>query len=149
MTQKTNLTGYYYTKIVKSIRYLEFTYERVKTLSTNPTDLTDEQLELWDSFAVRFARTSDLFMSKFLKALVKTDDPAFDGTFRDILNYSEKLRVIENIPHWLEIRELRNVTVHEYSDQDLHEIFKKLTKFTPELLKLEKKLQPFVKAELR
>ena len=144
MKNRSDLVGYYYTKIVKSIRYLEFTFSRVNNLSTNPELLTDEQLELWDSFAVRFARTSDLFLSKFLKAAAKRDDPAFDGTFRDTLNYCEKLKIIENVPKWLEIRELRNVTVHEYSDQDLNEIFKKLVKFTPELIDLSAFLHSFL-----
>ncbi len=93
---------------------------------------------------MRFARSSDLFLTKFLKAIVKRDDPAFDGSFRDYLHYAEKLKALENLPMWLEIRQLRNVTVHEYSDQDLKEIFRKLVSFTPEILNLEKSLQMFL-----
>ena len=88
MTKK-DLVGYYYTKITKSLKYLEFTFRRVQSMSTDPTQLAPEQLELWDSFAVRFARTSDLFLSKFIKAIVLKDDPAFDGGFRDFLNRAE------------------------------------------------------------
>lgn len=146
MTKK-NLVGYYYTKIVKSLKYLEYTYNRVAKLNCDPQKLSDEQLELWDSFAVRFARTSDLFLTKFLKALAKSDDPAFDGTFKDVLNYAEKMKVIQDIPSWLEIRELRNVTVHEYSDQDLTEIFKKLLKYTPRLINLAVDLHSYVERE--
>ena len=142
-----NLTGYYYTKIVNSIKYLEFTFHRVQQLDTDPKKLSDVQLELWDSFAVRFASTSDIFLTKFLRALVKNDDPAFDGTFRDVLHYGEKLKALTNVPMWLEIRELRNVTVHEYSDQDLIEIFKKLLKYSPILLSLSKTLQPILERE--
>lgn len=141
---KKDLVGYYYAKIVKSLRYLEFTSRRTSTLSRKTEELSPEQLELWDSFAVRFARSSDIFLSKFIIALVKRDDPAFDGGFRDQLQRAEKLGVLEDIPYWLEIRQLRNVTVHEYSDEDLQEIFKKLVLYTPSLLELEKKLQSFL-----
>jgi uncharacterized protein with HEPN domain len=56
------------------------------------------------------------------------------------------LGLIENVPTWMEIRQLRNVTVHEYSDQDLKEIFKKLLVYTPKLLSLEKGLSRFLEA---
>ncbi len=143
MTKK-DLVGYYYTKITKSLKYLEFTFRRVQSMSTDPTQLAPEQLELWDSFAVRFARTSDLFLSKFIKAIVLKDDPAFDGGFRDFLNRAEKLKVISHPLQWHEIRQLRNVTVHEYSDQDLKEIFGKLISYAPQLLDLPKVLSSMV-----
>lgn len=143
MKQK-DLTGYFYSKIVKSIRYLDFTFQRVKAVPENPEVLTPEQMEMWDSFAVRFARTSDLFLTKFIVAAIRRDDPAFDGGFRDRLHRAEKLEIIRDVPHWMEIRELRNVTVHEYSDEDLKQIFIKLKAFTPDLLLLEQHLLRFV-----
>lgn len=139
-----DLVGFYYTKVAKSLKYLDFTYKRVKKLDYDPKNLTEEQLELWDSFAVRFARSSDLFLTKFITAVVKRDDPAFDGGFRDRLNKAEKLNLLSNVPMWMEIRELRNVTVHEYSEEDLKQIFKKLLKFTPTIINLEKNLLPFL-----
>lgn len=57
-----DLTGYYYTKTVKSLKYLEFTYSRVQKLPIDPAQLTDEQFEVWDGFATRFARSSDIFL---------------------------------------------------------------------------------------
>jgi hypothetical protein len=32
--------------------------------------MNDAQLEAWDGFATLFARTSDLFLSKYIKAFV-------------------------------------------------------------------------------
>lgn len=139
-SQNKDLVGYYYTKIVKSLKYLEFTYARVQKLSVDPTQLTDEEFEVWDGFATRFARSSDLFLSKYVKAAIKNDDPAFDGSFRDQLNRAEKLKLIDDSRVWFEIRELRNVVVHEYSDEDLKAIFQKMLKFTPLVLELRKRL---------
>jgi len=139
-----DLTGYYYTKLIKSLRYLEYSYQRVRNLSPDPAQLSAEDFEKWDGFAVRFARSSDIFLSKFIGAAVRRDDPAFDGGFRDKLDQAEKLGIIENVPIWMEIRQLRNVTVHEYSDQDLKEIFKKLIHYAPKIMELEKHLTRFV-----
>lgn len=68
------------------------------------------------------------------------DDPAFDGGFRDQLNRAEKLGLIDKSEIWHEIRELRNATVQEYSDQDLEKIFEKFRRYTPLLLELPQRL---------
>lgn len=135
-----DLVGYYYAKIIKALSYLEYTYQKVKLLSTSLAELDPDQLERWDGMATRFARASDLFLSKYIKAAVKRDDPAFDGSFRDYLNRAEKLGIIENVDVWLDIRELRNVAVHEYSEGDLEKVLQKFLRYTPLLLELRKKL---------
>ncbi len=135
-----NLTALYYSKIVKSLKYLEYSYNRTLKMPLDPILMNDSELEAWDSFASRFARSSDIFLSKFLKAYLIKDDPAFDGSFKDTLNRSEKLGLIENVETWMEIRQLRNATVHEYSDSDLKIIFSKFRQFTPLILDLRTKL---------
>lgn len=73
---------------------------------------------------------------------IKHDDPVFDGSFRDNLNRAEKLKLIDDSRVWFEIRQLRNVVVHEYSDEDLKAIFQKMLKFTPLILELRTRLAP-------
>jgi hypothetical protein len=140
MDTSKDLTGYYYTKIVKSLKYFEYTDGRILKLSTNPSELSDQEFETWDGFATRFLRTADIFLSKYIKAAVKNDDPGFDGSFRDYLNRAEKLKLIEDLQSWLEIRSLRNVIVHDYSDSDLDLIFKKMLKLSPLILDLRTRL---------
>lgn len=137
-----DLVGLYYTKIVKSLRYLEYSFNRTLTMPTDPKLMNDSQLEAWDGFASRFARTSDIFLSKYLKARIEYDDPAYEGSFRDLLNRAEKLGIIDDVEIWREIRELRNATVHEYSDSDLQKIFEKFRLYSPRLIDLKIKLQP-------
>lgn len=132
------LVGLYQGKILKSLKYLEFTFSQVEKLSPDPKKLSPLELQVWDSFVTRFARSSDLFLSKYIKAYVKHDDPAFDGSFRDYLNRGEKLGLIQEIDSWLEIRELRNVAVHEYKDEDLANKLKRMAELTPQLLGLAK-----------
>lgn len=135
-----DLTGYYYSKLIKALSYLEYTYDKVKRLPTQLTMLAPDEFERWDSMATRFARASDLFLSTYLKAAIRNDDPAFDGSFRDYLNRAEKLGLIDSIDVWLDIRDLRNVAVHEYSEGDLEKILKKFLQYTPLLLELRKRL---------
>lgn len=142
MTSKSDLTGLYYTKIVKSLKYLEYSYQRTLSMPLNPSQMNDAQLEAWDSFAARFARTSDIFLSKYMRAFILKDDPAFDGGFHDQLNRAEKLGLIDRVETWVEIRQLRNATVHEYSDQDLEKIFEKFRRYSPLLFELRTKLAP-------
>ncbi len=141
MNKNINLAGLYYSQIIKSLRNLEYSYHRTFNMLTHPSKMTDPELEAWDGFASRFARSSDIFLSKYLRARILMDDPAFDGGFRDLLHRAEKIGLIHNVDTWLEIRELRNVTVHEYSDQDLEKIFMKLREYSTLLLDLPKKLQ--------
>jgi len=142
VTSKSDLTGLYYTKIVKSLKYLEYSYQRTLSMPLNPSQMNDAQLEAWDSFAARFARTSDIFLSKYMRAFILKDDPAFDGGFHDQLNRAEKLGLIDRVETWVEIRQLRNATVHEYSDQDLEKIFEKFRRYSPLLFELRTKLAP-------
>jgi len=79
---------------------------------------------------------------QYIKAAVQFDDPVFEGSFRDHLNRAEKLKLIDDSKIWFEIRELRNVIVHEYSDEDLKAIFEKMLKLTPLVLDLRKRLAP-------
>ncbi len=134
------LTGLYYSKIVKSLKYLEYSYNRTLPMTTDPSQMNDSELEAWDSFASRFARSSDIFLSKYIKAYIMKDDPAFEGGFVDQLNRAVKLDLIDDVATWMEIRELRNATVHEYSDQDLQKIFEKFRKYSPLIFQLAHKL---------
>lgn len=138
-----SLVTFYYAKIVKSLNRLEYSYGRVLKLPTKPESLTEEQFETWDGFSTRFSRTADIFLSKYIKAAVTEDDPGFDGKFRDYLNRAQKIGLIDNIDDWLDIRSLRNVVVHEYSDDDLEKIFLKMLKYTPLVIELRKKLASY------
>jgi len=58
----------------------------------------------------------------------------------DQLKRAEKLGLLQDVALWMEIRELRNATVHEYSDQDLEKIFEKIRRFSAHLFELRTKL---------
>ncbi|MCL5260969.1 MAG: nucleotidyltransferase substrate binding protein [Gammaproteobacteria bacterium] len=123
-------------KLKKAITHLEYSYKKVLKLSSNPAELDEESLEVWESFAARFSRVADIFLAQYLRAIVLKNDPGFSGSMRDFLNQGEKLGVINDAEIWLKIREIRNVTVHDYSESDLKFYFERLKKECPLLLSI-------------
>jgi hypothetical protein len=121
-------------KLKKALAHLAFSYKKVAILSPNVEKLDEEMLETWESFAARFARVCDIFLSRYMRTLVLLEDPGFSGTLRDFLNMAEKMGIIQSVKDWLEIRELRNITAHEYSDKDLGAFFETLRNSCPQLL---------------
>ncbi len=130
----SELLDSYKSKVGKALRHLTYSFAKVKSLPHDPAGLSDDQLAIWESFASRFARASDLFTTKLLRALVMMDDPGFEGSFRDILDRGEKLGLIPSADIWMKIRALRNVSVHDYSDADLALVFEQLRLLAPTII---------------
>jgi hypothetical protein len=80
----------------------------------------------------------DLFLTKYLRAVVLQDDPGFEGSLRDFVNQAEKIRLIGSAQRWMAIRELRNITAYEYAEEELSGYFERTRKLAGELLRIEK-----------
>ena len=78
---------------------------------------------------------------KYLRTLALEQDPAFNGTVRDVLNFAEKFGTIDSAELWMEIRELRNISAHEYLDEKLSAHFKRVRDLTPHVLAIIDRLQ--------
>lgn len=127
-------------KLLKALSHLEYSYHKIKNMPTDAAQLNEENLETWESFAARFARVSDIFLTRFMRAYVLSNDPGFEGTLRDFVNQGEKLGLIEDARAWMSIRELRNITAHDYSENDLSHFFSRIRHEAPHLLKIKEKL---------
>ena len=125
------------TKLLKAIQHLDYSYKKIINLPTEPSKLDEETLETWESFAARFCRVADIFLVKFVRAFVLIHDPGFSGSFRDFLHQAEKLGLLDNTETWMAIRELRNISAHEYTDKDLAVFFQRLKVEAPLLISLK------------
>ena len=83
-------------KLLKALKHLEYSYHKVISLPADVGQLDEESLETWESFAARFARGADIFLSRFVRAYVLINDPSFEGTLRDFVNQGEKLGIIDD-----------------------------------------------------
>lgn len=137
MTKYVELLNDIKNKLEKSLNHLEFSYKKIQNLSEDVDAMDDETMEVWESFSSRFARSSDIFLNRYLRTVLLLQDPAYEGSLRDSLNKAEKIGLINGIEPWLEIRELRNAAVHDYNSTTLTKIYQRLKGLTPLLLDLK------------
>jgi hypothetical protein len=97
----------------------------------------EEELEVWESFASRFARASDVWISKVLRRWILTKDPGFRGSIIDLLNEAEKFSLVDSAHTWRRIRELRNIAAHEYAVDDLQKLYQELITLSPSILSVD------------
>ncbi len=121
----------------KSLDHLKYSYSKAKKIDFGKKDWSEDELEVLESFSSRFARTSDMFVSRYLRFLVHDWDPAFRGTIIDLLNISEKFGSIKSASQWLRIRELRNVAAHDYEAKDIKGLYLEILNLTPVILDIE------------
>jgi hypothetical protein len=124
-------------KLNKALAHLEYSYKKVASLPTEENKLNEETLEVWESFCARFSRVVDLFLTRYLRTVVLEQDPAFTGSLRDFVNQGEKLGLISDSNTWMHIRELRNITAHEYTSEDLSQFLSLLRNYASNLLSLK------------
>jgi hypothetical protein len=128
-------------KLLKAIHHLDYSFQKVQGLPIDATKLDDESLETWESFSARFSRVADLFLSRYVRTAVLKQDPGFEGTLRDFVNQGEKLGLVDDANAWMEIRALRNISAHDYSEDELTEFFNRLRQEAPRLLALKDRLK--------
>lgn len=139
-TNYTELLNSTHQKLLKALKHLDYSYNKIIHLSAAVDEINEENLETWESFAARFAKVADIFLSRYIRAYILNKDPGFEGTLRDFVNQAEKLGIIDNVRDWMAIRELRNITAHDYSENDLTQFFIRLTTEAPRLLQIRKTL---------
>lgn len=122
-------------ELTKAFSHLEYSLKKSSKL-LKKSDLSEDDLEGLEGFGSRFARASDIAIQRFLRLKMLEKDPAFRGSVIDILNESEKYGWIESALAWSKIRELRNVTAHEYSEIEVRELYGEMIQLAEQILKL-------------
>lgn len=127
----------YKNKLQKAITHLEYSQNKVKTLPIHLSELNEESLETWESFSARFSRVADLFLSKYLRYYIDSQDPGFRGSFIDYVNQAEKIGLIQQAELWIEVRKLRNVTMHEYNEEAFDDYIQQIFRLSDDLIALK------------
>ena len=139
MTDYNSITLKYRQQLVKALKHFEYSFKKIEKLSTQLSEDDEEAMETWESFSSRFSRVVDLFLTKYVRAIVLQNDPGFEGSLRDFVNQGEKLGVVSNPSNWMALRELRNISAHTYEDE-LSEFLTKLRDNSHNLLNLKAQL---------
>lgn len=119
-------------KTEKAEKRLRASFEKAKLLINAKHDYTDDELEVIEGLTSRFARLSDILISKIFRLLEKIDlDDS--KTVRDSIILAEKKGLINSGEKFFRIRELRNFTAHEYEEEDLFASISEIMELIPVL----------------
>lgn len=127
-------------KLKKALEHLAYSYNKIKNHPIQIRSLDEEKMADWESFSARFSRVADIFLSKYLRARIMIEDPGFKGTMRDFVNQGEKIGVIDDARAWMAIRELRNITVHDYPDEDMEKFLERLRFEYPRIIAIKDRI---------
>lgn len=132
--------------IEKEIHYLSYSLEQVSemefTLDNARKLSSDDQLaETVEAFTSRFARLQDTLGDKLLPSWLRALGEQ-TGAVIDNLDRAEKLGLLDSADRWLEIRQLRNLMVHEYieSPEILGNALESAKAYTPVMMSFAEKL---------
>ena len=126
----------------QSVEQLRYSLEKCKDI-VEPFSASD--LESIEALSARFARTADILTQKVTRSLMLyLREEA--GTFIDLANRMEKLHLTESAQSVIEIRDLRNEIVHEYSKRDSRDVRESCIALASALLDDASRVSVYIKA---
>ena len=115
-----------------------------KTISFQITEnISESEFDVLENLTSRFARLSDILFQKVFRA-IDTAELETPGSIIDVLNRAAKRGIVANDKMARELRELRNTIAHEYTEEQLIELFKKIRKVSPELLVIHENAKKYI-----
>ncbi len=81
---------------------------------------TDEQIQVWDQFILRFTKLQDTLGARFYPALLDfLQETTQNQSMLDKLNRLEQLELLNNASDWALLRAIRNQFSHDYPQDPL------------------------------
>lgn len=118
--------------VVASLLHLK-AYDAQKTYSP-------KELEPYDALCDRFVRAVEGSI-KFFRTYELFLYGENSDTLRDLLHRMEKINLVTAVPKWIDMRNIRNRIVHEYSPEQTQDIYNHIMhEFSEELKTLDKQL---------
>ena len=124
-------------------KILSISYHNCKKIGIKKKYDYDELLQ-FEGLTARFSRLSDIIIQKVLRTIISIELDSFDSN-RDLLNLSEKRKIISDAHKMAETRMIRNRIVHEYILENFENIFKDVMDLTPVLLEDAKLILKYCK----
>lgn len=124
-----------------------FSLDRSRELIDQPV-WSLEELERLESLTSRFARLADLLVQRVLRLIDDLELSPRDSVL-DRIQRAEKRGLFEESGQLIRIRELRNLIAHEYSSDQMPDIFRAVAALTPALLAAIPKVEAHADALIR
>ena len=124
-----------------SVGWVQRSYGQTSTIKTKE-NFTDEEFDMLENLASRYARTTDMLVNKVLRSIdtVESEDI---GTIIDTMNRAEKRGIVSSAKVLHTIKDLRNNIVHEYKIGEITKFFADVQKYTPVLLEIIKNVNEY------
>ena len=130
----------------KATRWLERSFK----LCPEPEyhELSEEEWDQLEALASRYARLTDILIHRMLRSLdlYEFSEP---GSILDAANRSVKRGFIESVDVLREFKDLRNEIVHEYSLDNLDELYAEIYRKVPSLLEFKRRIGDYLETEVR
>ena len=128
MNKATEILKENITNLNEALKWLDRSYAICSELDT--FKLGAEGMDAFESFTSRFARVSDILFNKVFRSIYYLENGE-NATWLDVIAFMEKKNIIEDFNNARIIKETRNDIVHEYTVEDLMELFNAVREQTP------------------
>ncbi len=101
--------------------------------------LSDDEIEAIDQYLFRFAKLQDTIRNRLFRLIISEYvEDIEELTFLDILNYLEKIGILESANIWKKLRAIRNEISHTYDDEpeEIAEALNNIFAYKDELIKI-------------
>jgi uncharacterized protein YutE (UPF0331/DUF86 family) len=120
--------------LTSSVEWLNKSYSKCSVLSLSE-NLNEADYESLEALTARFGRTVDLLIHKVWRA-IDSYELNDQGFIIDTINRAVKRNIIDTPELARELKELRNLIVHEYKNAKLNVIFLEVIKNTSSLIEI-------------
>lgn len=124
-----------------SVRWLTRSYTRCKAIGLK-TAYSEVEFDAFENLTSRFARTTDLIVSKVLRT-IDAVELLDTGSVIDSANRAEKRGIIDSVSGLRKLKDLRNEIDHEYEAEDLQGVFGMVLDSVPELLTMAGRIKAY------
>ena len=128
----------------KQIRWLEISIVDIVDAGIKD-DFSIEEFGRFEIACSRFSRSINFLIRKVFRSI---DDYEFvnQGSLVDVVNNAHKRALFDDIEELRLMKDLRNMIVHEYIEDELIQVFKDVYKFAPKLLTIMKRTAGYIEA---
>ncbi len=121
-------------QLEQATSWLEHSYRLCKNIDDKSKDYSIDDFDKLEALTSRFARSADILIQKIYRSIDLYEMEA-SGIMIDTVNRAHKRGLIDNPEDIRNIKDIRNDIAHEYSQQNLIELFNEVVALTPLLLR--------------
>ena len=122
-----------------SLYHLKRSYNICSSIGAKK-EYSDDEFDSFETLTSRYARMIDIVIQKVFRSIDKLEFED-QGTLIDVINRAHKRGFFESIYEIREMKDFRNEIVHEYTNQNLIDLFKDILKYTNKLFDIVEKVK--------